>query len=69
MHHRRIIAAGSAYEKWFNYHIPEHYTAFAVMGEASKTAELICMIFHPKSGRMDIAFGNGCEMPYMTYSF
>jgi hypothetical protein len=27
------------------------------------------MIFHPKSGWMEIAFGNGCEMPYETYSF
>jgi pyruvate/2-oxoacid:ferredoxin oxidoreductase beta subunit len=33
----------------------------------SKT--LASMIFHPKSGCMEIAFGNGCEMPYETYSF
>jgi hypothetical protein len=33
----------------------------------SKT--LAGMIFHPKSGCMEIAFGNGCEMPYESYSF
>ncbi len=33
----------------------------------SKT--LASMIFHPTSGCMEIAFGNGCEMPYKTYSF
>ena len=33
----------------------------------SKT--LASMVFHPDSGSMEIAFGNGCEMPYKTYSF
>jgi hypothetical protein len=32
----------------------------------SKT--LASMIFYPKSGCMEIAFGNGCEMPYETHS-
>jgi hypothetical protein len=33
----------------------------------SKT--LASMVFHPDSGSMEIAFGNGCEVPYMTFSF
>jgi isopenicillin-N N-acyltransferase-like protein len=33
----------------------------------SKT--LASMIFHPVSGSMEIAFGNGCEVPYKSYSF
>ena len=33
----------------------------------SKT--LASMVFHPDSGSMEIAFGNGCEVPYKTYSF
>jgi len=33
----------------------------------SKT--LASMIFHPDSGSMEIAFGNGCEIPFQTYSF
>jgi hypothetical protein len=30
---------------------------------------LASMVFHPNSGTMEIAFGNGCELPYQTYSF
>jgi len=37
-----ILLLTCAYEKWYNYHAPEHCTAFAAMGDASKTAELIC---------------------------
>jgi hypothetical protein len=33
----------------------------------SKT--LASMVFHPHSGSMQIAFGNGCEVPYQIYSF
>ena len=33
----------------------------------SKT--LASMVFHPDSGSMEIAFGNGCEVPFETYSF
>ncbi len=33
----------------------------------SKT--LASMIFHPNSGSMEIAFGNGCEIPYKSYTF
>lgn len=33
----------------------------------SKT--LASMIFHPASRSMEIAFGNGCEVPYNTYTF
>jgi hypothetical protein len=32
----------------------------------SKT--LASMIFHPAAGSMQIAFGNGCEVPYESYS-
>ena len=32
----------------------------------SKTVASI--VFHPKSGCMEIAFGNGCELPYQTYT-
>lgn len=32
-----ILLLACAYEKWFDYHTPEHCTAFAVMGGASKT--------------------------------
>lgn len=37
-----ILLLTCAYEKWYDYHAPEHCTAFAAMGDASKTAELIC---------------------------
>jgi len=54
-----ILLLACAYEKWFNYHTPEHCTAFAVMGEASKTAELICgqnndeCLHHWAAGQLD----------------
>ncbi len=37
-----MLLLACAYEKWFNFHAPEHCTAFAAMGQASKTAELVC---------------------------
>lgn len=30
---------------------------------------LASMIFYPAAGSMQIAFGNGCEMPYQTFAF
>ena len=37
--------------------------------EAIHSKTLASMVFHPDSGRMEIAFGNGCELPYQSYSF
>ena len=37
-----ILLLACAYEKWLECSAPEHCTAFAAMGEVSKTAELIC---------------------------
>ena len=54
-----ILLLTCAYEKWFDYHTPEHCTAFAVMGEASKTSELICgqnndeCLHHWAAGQLD----------------
>jgi len=54
-----ILLLACAYEKWFNYHAPEHCTAFAVMGPASKSAELICgqnndeYLHHWADGQLD----------------
>lgn len=54
-----ILLLACAYEKWFNYHTPEHCTAFAAMGGASKTGELICgqnndeCLHHWAAGQLD----------------
>ena len=37
--------------------------------EAIYSKTLASMIFHPNSANMVIAFGNGCELPYQTFSF
>jgi predicted choloylglycine hydrolase len=54
-----ILLLACAYEKWFDYHSPEHCTAFAAMGDASKTSELICgqnndeCLHHWAAGQLD----------------
>ena len=54
-----ILLLACAYEKWFDYHTPEHCTAFAAMGEASKSTELICgqnndeCLHHWAAGQLD----------------
>jgi len=36
-----ILLLTCAYEKYFNYHMPEHCTGFAAMGDASLSGELV----------------------------
>jgi len=37
--------------------------------DAVYSRTLASMVFHPASGSMHIAFGNGCEVPYQTFRF
>ena len=37
-----ILLLSCAYEKYYNFHAPEHCTAFAVMNESSRNGDLIC---------------------------
>ncbi len=54
-----ILLLSCAYEKWYNFHAPEHCTAFAVMNDASKNADLICgqnndeSLHHWAAGQLD----------------
>ena len=71
-----ILLLACTYEKWFNYHAPEHCTGFAVMGDASRTGELITgqnndeCFHHWAAGEMDgvIHFRNETGMETLVYT-
>ena len=71
-----ILLLACAYEKWFNHHAPEHCTAFAAMGDASKKAELICgqnndeCLHHWAAGQLDgvIHHRNESGMEILIYT-
>lgn len=54
-----ILLLACVYEKWMNYHTPEHCTGFAAMGKATKNGDLICgqnndEVFHTwAAGQLD----------------
>ena len=70
-----ILLLTCAYEKYYNYHAPEHCTAFAAMGDASKTAELICgqnndeCLNHWAAGQLDAVIHHRSESGMETFVY
>lgn len=70
-----ILLLTCAYEKWYNHHAPEHCTAFAAMGDASKTAELICgqnndeCLHHWAAGQLDGVIHHCSESGMETFIY
>lgn len=78
----RFQAMGSLIEKYNG--IIDMSVAKKMLSDHTRFPESICahprpnaiyaktlasMVFHPANGSMEIAFGNGCEVPYEIYSF
>ena len=70
-----ILLLTCAYEKWYNFHAPEHCTAFAAMGDASKTAELICgqnndeSLHHWAAGQLDAVIHHRSQSGMETFIY
>ena len=71
-----ILLLTCAYEKWFNYHTPEHCTGFAAMGDASLSGDLVTgqnndeCFHHWAAGDMDgvIHFKDETGMETLVYT-